>query len=176
VLRVLDLGAIGIVVPHVDSAAQAEDAVRAAHYPPRGDRGFATYTRAGRFGLTGVDEHLAAAAERTVVIAMIESRAGVAAAGEIADVDGVDAVFVGPADLALDLGHPGEPRHPEVAAAIADVGAAVRRRCALMAIVADAAGATAAAERGATIVVHNVQAALDALFLGFAQTPARPGP
>ena len=112
ILRVLDLGAAGIIAPHISSVEQAEAVVRAASYPPRGDRGFATYTRSGRHGLIGTAEHLHNAATRTVVILMIEDGAGVAAAEQIAAVDGVDGLFVGPADLSVALGHPGEINGP----------------------------------------------------------------
>lgn len=157
-LRVLDAGAAGIVVPHVRSAQEAETAVRSAHYPPRGDRGFATYTSAGRWGRTGPRQHAADAADRTVVIVMIEDLAGVAAAPEIARVEGVDVVWVGPGDLAASLGH--------------DVGAAgeaqrqvwrhaAAARTPVLAIVSDAPAARAAYDAGAQLVVLNTQSAID---------------
>ncbi|WP_024874391.1 HpcH/HpaI aldolase family protein [Saccharomonospora piscinae] len=104
VLRVLDLGAQGVVVPHVDTVADARRAVRAAHYPPLGERGFATYSRAGSFGAVSAAEHLATAAETTLVIPMLETVAACDAAAEIAAVDGVDALLVGPADLSVSMG------------------------------------------------------------------------
>ncbi|WP_219416487.1 HpcH/HpaI aldolase family protein [Pseudonocardia nigra] len=125
-LRALDLGATGVVVPHVRSAEEAAAAVAAAHYPPLGERGFATYSRAGRYGLASAEEHLRRAAERTLVIVMIEDAAGVAAAPEILAVPGVDGVFVGPADLAVSLGHPGGTGHAAVVEAIEAVHRAAR--------------------------------------------------
>lgn len=98
VLRALDLGVQGIVAPHVASGADAEAAVRATRYPPDGDRGFARYSRAGRYGSLSVDEHRQRA-EECLVIAMLESPAGVGAAGEIVDTPGIDAYVVGPSDL-----------------------------------------------------------------------------
>jgi 4-hydroxy-2-oxoheptanedioate aldolase len=109
VLRVLDLGAAGIIAPHVESAQEAAEVVRGAHYPPLGDRGFATYSRAGRYGAVSAADHLRNASE-TLVVAMVETGAGVGSAADILAVDGIDAVWVGPADLAVSLGvPPGDP-------------------------------------------------------------------
>lgn len=99
VLRVLDAGAEGVVAPHIDTPEQAAALVASAHYPPTGLRGFATYGRAGRFGLVSADEHARAAAERTLVFGMIESPAGVVAAEAIARTSGLDGIMVGTADL-----------------------------------------------------------------------------
>jgi len=96
--RVLDWGAHGIMVPHVDSAAAAEAIVQAAHYAPRGRRGFSRSVRAYEFGLRQPEETPA-----PIVMAQIESIEAVNSAAEIARVDGIDALFVGPADLQLDL-------------------------------------------------------------------------
>lgn len=175
VLRALDLGAAGIVVPHVSSAAQAEAAVRAARYPPRGDRGFATYSRAARHGLATAAEHLAVAEATTVLIAMIEDRAGVDAAADIAAVDGVDALFVGPADLSVALGHPGQTSHPEVTEAIAAVRrAAEGAGIGVVGIVPDVATGRARFAAGCTIVVYNTLAALGTLFSELATGRPKP--
>ncbi|ATY12301.1 2-dehydro-3-deoxyglucarate aldolase [Amycolatopsis sp. AA4] len=125
-LRVLDLGADGVVVPHVDTAEQARSAVAAAHYPPLGKRGFATYSRAGRFGARSAAEHLRHAAETTIVVPMLETPEAVAAAAEILAIPGVDTVLVGPADLAVALGLPGGAAEPVVAQAISSVAAAAK--------------------------------------------------
>ncbi|WP_326824322.1 HpcH/HpaI aldolase family protein [Streptosporangium sp. NBC_01756] len=161
VQRVLDLGATGIVAPHVTDAADAAGVVASAHYPPLGERGLAVYTRAGRYGLASVDEHLSTAAERTMVVAMVEDGPACAAADEIAGVDGVDAVLVGPGDLAMALGVPGQAGHPSVAEAIgaAHTGARSRGK-AVMAIVSDPTAARAAVADGALLVVYNLQAVL----------------
>jgi 4-hydroxy-2-oxoheptanedioate aldolase len=151
--RALDQGAQGIVAPHVESAADAEALVRAVHYPPRGARGFATYPRAGRFGTVPAAEHRAAAAEATLVIAMLESPAAIRAAGEIVGVDGIDGWLVGVADLAAAR----SPDDPSVE----ELLAAVRRDPAVAGTVrADLATSAAAAEAsfadGAQLVVHNI--------------------
>jgi 2-dehydro-3-deoxyglucarate aldolase/4-hydroxy-2-oxoheptanedioate aldolase len=98
IARLLDWGADGIMVPHVESAAEAAAAVQAANYPPLGRRGFSRTVRAHGYGLRSPDS-----TPRPMVVAQIESAAAVGCADEIARVDGVDALFVGPADLQLDL-------------------------------------------------------------------------
>lgn len=169
ILRVLDLGAAGIIVPHVSTVEQAEQAVRAANYPPRGDRGFATYSRAGRLGLADAAEHLRIAAGNTAVVVMIEDADGVAAAEQIAAVPGVDGLFVGPADLAVALGRPGEQGGPEVQHSIRSVHDGARRAGkAVISITADAASARAQFAAGATMVIYNAMAALGGLFSSLA--------
>ncbi len=174
-LRVLDLGADGVIYPHVGSVAQARAVVAATRYPPAGERGFATYSRSGRYGLASADAHLEHSAANTAVILMIEDAEGVAAAAEIAALDGVDGLFVGPADLSVSLGHPGQPGHPEVVAAIATVHAAARRAGkAVVTICADAATARAHFDAGSTAVMYNLLSAQGALFqaLAGAKPPA----
>jgi 4-hydroxy-2-oxoheptanedioate aldolase len=118
VKRLLDAGAQSLLVPFVRNAEEAELAVAATRYPPRGIRGVATITRASRYGR--VADYVRAAEEELCVIVQLETCASLARLEAIAAVPGVDALFVGPSDLAADLGHPGDPRHPEVQAAIAD--------------------------------------------------------
>ena len=140
--RVLDLGAHGIVVPNVDSAAEAASAVRATRYPPRGTRGFGPV----RAGLTlGAD-----ALEDVAVIVQIESTAAVECVEKIAQTEGIAALYVGPWDLSVSLGEPVPPNleGPVLALAIARVRAA-----------ADAAGLPAG--------VHTIRA-IDAGRLGAA--------
>jgi 4-hydroxy-2-oxoheptanedioate aldolase len=151
--RALDQGAQGIVAPHVESTADAEALVRAVHYPPRGARGFATYPRAGRFGTVPAAEHRAAAAESTLVIAMLESPAAIRTAGEIVAVDGIDGWLVGVADLAAARG-PDDPSVEELLAAVRRdpaVASAIRADLATSAETAAAAFAD-----GAQLVVHNI--------------------
>ena len=121
----LDIGFQTLLVPMVDSAEQAARLVSATRFPPRGSRGVASATsRASGFGLN--TEYLAQAHENTCLVVQIESRAGLASIDAIAAVPGVDALFIGPADLAGSLGHLGDPRHPEVQQAIADALARIR--------------------------------------------------
>jgi 2-dehydro-3-deoxyglucarate aldolase/4-hydroxy-2-oxoheptanedioate aldolase len=96
--RVLDWGADGVMVPHVDTAEIARAVVRAVLFPPRGTRGYSRSVRACGYGTDVPD-----AAVQPLVLAQIESAEAVANVREIAAVDGVDVLFVGPADLAFDL-------------------------------------------------------------------------
>ncbi|MET3806365.1 2-keto-3-deoxy-L-rhamnonate aldolase RhmA/pimeloyl-ACP methyl ester carboxylesterase [Nakamurella sp. UYEF19] len=165
ILRVLDLGAAGIIAPHISTVEQAEEVVRAARYPPRGDRGFATYTRSGRHGLARAVEHLDTSAADTTIILMIEDTLGVLAAEEIAAVDGVSGLLVGPADLSTAMGMPGEQGSATVQRAIADVHAAARRaEVAVVTITADPAQARSHFAAGSTMVIYNLLAALGSLF------------
>ncbi len=114
----LDMGFTTLLVPMVDSADQAAAIVSACRYPPHGIRGVASATaRATGFGTD--KDYLKQAAERVTVIAQIESRAALENIAAIAAVDGIDALFIGPADLAASLGHLGNPMHAEVQSAIA---------------------------------------------------------
>jgi 2-dehydro-3-deoxyglucarate aldolase/4-hydroxy-2-oxoheptanedioate aldolase len=101
IARVLDWGADGIMVPHVNSAAEAERCVEAMFYPPRGRRGFSRTVRAYGYGLRAPQEGEFPPAPR--FLAQIESLEGVEQAKAIAAVPGVDVLFVGPADLRFDL-------------------------------------------------------------------------
>ncbi|CAG0953441.1 partial 5-keto-4-deoxy-D-glucarate aldolase, partial [Gammaproteobacteria bacterium] len=118
ILHAMDAGANGILVPHVITAEDAEAAVRAAHFPPRGSRGMTTTSRAGRHGLASPADYMARARSETVVICQIEDGAALQNVTAIARIPDLDAMFVGPADLSTSLGHPGEPAHPEVVAAV----------------------------------------------------------
>lgn len=100
IARVLDWGADGVMVPHVNSVAEAEAVVRAAHYPPRGRRGFSRTVRAHDYGLRSPEGTPA-----PLLLAQIETLEAVHAADAIAGVAGVDVLFVGPADLQHDLRH-----------------------------------------------------------------------
>ena len=124
--QLLDIGAQSLMVPMVESAAQAEALVRATRYPPAGIRGMAPpLARAARWG--AVDDYASRAHEQICLITQIESRAGVDDAKAIAGIDGVDALFVGPADLSASVGHAGNPAHPEVQELIAQVLAVARK-------------------------------------------------
>jgi len=113
----LDIGFSTLLVPMVESAEQAAEIVAATRFPPTGVRGVASATsRASGFGANAT--YLRDAHKDICLIVQIESRVGLDAIDAIAAVEGVDALFVGPADLAGSLGHLGDPRHPEVQAAI----------------------------------------------------------
>lgn len=117
--QVLDIGAQTVLVPMVESADQARALVQAMRYPPHGIRGVgAALARASGYNRT--PDYLATANDQVCLIVQIESRAGLSALDQIAEVEGVDGVFIGPADLAADLGHLGRPAAPEVQAAVED--------------------------------------------------------
>lgn len=124
--QILDLGAQTVIVPMVETAEQAATLVRAVRYAPAGIRGVgAALARASDFGRVG--DYIGTAAEQICLLLQVESRAGLAAIEGIGALEGVDGIFIGPADLAADMGHPGNPGHPEVQAAIE---AAITRICA----------------------------------------------
>ena len=102
--RVLDSGADGLMFPHIDSADEARSAVRAMRFPPQGTRGVGNTSRAGHWGALDRDEYLRFGNEEVLCIAQIESAAAALVAGDIAAVDGVDAVLIGAADLAVSEG------------------------------------------------------------------------
>ncbi|HEX7292135.1 MAG TPA: aldolase/citrate lyase family protein [Conexibacter sp.] len=162
VLRALDAGADGVVVPQVENAAAAAQAVALAHYPPRGARGLATSTRAGRHCMTDVREHVRRARERTLVIAQVEDVAAVPHAAAIAAEPGIDGVFLGPTDLSMSLGHPGELSHPRVAATIDSVTEQVQAvgGAAMLALVGSEQEARAWWGRGAQVVLFVAAAVI----------------
>lgn len=116
--RILDIGALGLLVPYVQTAAEAEQAVAATRYPPRGVRGVAGSVRAARYGR--VKDYLQSADAEICVLVQVETRAALERLEDIAAVDGVDGVFIGPSDLAASFGHIGKPQHEDVQIAIRD--------------------------------------------------------
>jgi len=122
--RHLDIGAQTLLIPYVQTADEAAAAAAAIRYPLRGVRGVAGVTRASRFGR--VSDYTRRAEQELCLIVQVENRAGLDNLEAIAKVDGVDGVFVGPADLAAGLGHLGEQSHPEVQSAIRDAIARIR--------------------------------------------------
>jgi 2-keto-3-deoxy-L-rhamnonate aldolase RhmA len=123
ILQALDAGAVGVVVPHVDSVEKARACVQAAHFG-RGGRGFAGSTRWAGFATRTMAEVLAQDAE-TIVMVQIEEPEGVEAVDAIAAVPGVDALFAGPADLTVGYGHQALGS-PELDAALTRIGAAAK--------------------------------------------------
>jgi 2-dehydro-3-deoxyglucarate aldolase len=114
--RLLDAGFYNFLIPFVESAEEAQQAVAATRYPPAGVRGVSVAQRHNRYGT--VPDYLTAVNESIAVMVQIESARGLAAVDSIAAVDGVDGIFVGPSDLAAALGHLGNAAHPEVQQAI----------------------------------------------------------
>jgi 2-keto-3-deoxy-L-rhamnonate aldolase RhmA len=125
ITRFLDRGIRGIVVPHIDTVAQARETVAAVYYAPLGSRSFG----GGRPVFLSAPDKSAFMAECNATMSlclMIESRAGIAAAAALAAIDGVDYLSFGMMDLAQSLGHPGNPGHAEIRHAVERASAAIR--------------------------------------------------
>ena len=120
VSRVLDAGALGIILSHSETPEQMEDLVRWVKYAPDGERGLAMGANAGYDG-SDVARYCREANRATLILPKIESPLGVQNAGDIMDVEGVDGVVFGPGDLSAKMGHHGQWQHPEVLAAINSV-------------------------------------------------------
>ena len=116
--RLLDLGVQNFLVPYVQNAAEAAAAVSFTRYPPHGVRGFASASRATRFGRE--PDYWQHAHENICVLVQVETLQALNEIEAIAAVDGVDGIFIGPGDLSASMGHLGKPSHPEVVATIDD--------------------------------------------------------
>jgi 4-hydroxy-2-oxoheptanedioate aldolase len=124
--RLLDVGVQSLLIPYVQTQQEARNAVAYTRYPPLGVRGFATGPRANNYGR--ITDYVQTYADELCVLVQVETRQGLDNLEAIAGVDGVDGVFIGPADLAAALGHAGDLKHPQVQAAIED---AIRRLVAI---------------------------------------------
>ncbi len=117
--QLLDIGAQTLLIPMVESAQQARDLVRAVRYPPDGIRGSgAALARASRF--SDIPDYITTANDQICLLVQIETRAGIAALEDIARVDGIDGLFIGPSDLSADMGYRGDSSAPEVQQVIRD--------------------------------------------------------
>lgn len=123
--RHLDQGARTLLVPLIQSRAEAEAAVAAVRYPPRGVRGVAGTMRAAGYGR--IAGYHAAAEAGICLLLQVETALALSRLEEIAATDGVDGIFIGPSDLAASMGHPGGAAHPEVRAAVLDAIARLGR-------------------------------------------------
>jgi 4-hydroxy-2-oxoheptanedioate aldolase len=122
--RYLDMGAQSLLIPYVQSAAEAEAAVAAIRYPPAGIRGVAGFTRATAFGR--IAGYAKRAEEELCLIVQTETLEALEQIEAIAAVEGVDGIFIGPADLAASMGYPGDSTNPAVVSAIEDAIKRVR--------------------------------------------------
>jgi 4-hydroxy-2-oxoheptanedioate aldolase len=123
--RYLDVGVQTLLIPFVQDEHEARQAVAATRYPPRGVRGYSAAARASDYGR--VKDYALRCEEQLCVLVQVETPLALSNIESIAAVDGVDGIFIGPGDLSASMGHLGNPKHPEVVAAIED---AVRRICA----------------------------------------------
>ena len=124
--RVLDMGAAGVMVPYVNTAEEAELAAKAMRYPPQGIRGAAKFNRGSKFA-QDFDNYFAQANDNLLTVVQIETEEAVANADEIAAVEGVDVLFVGPLDLSVNLGIPQQLDHPKFQEALDKVVSACKK-------------------------------------------------
>ncbi|MDR0209978.1 MAG: 4-hydroxy-2-oxoheptanedioate aldolase [Pseudomonas putida] len=179
--QVLDIGAQTLLVPMVESADQAQALVRAMRYPPSGVRGVGSaLARASRWNtIPGYLDHADA---QMCLLVQIENREGLANLDAICAVEGVDGVFIGPADLSAAMGHRGNPGHPEVQAAIEDAIVRIRDAGKAAGILsADQTLARRYIELGAAFVAVGVDTTvlmrgLQALMGSFKEGAASPAP
>lgn len=156
ILGYLETGAMGIIAPHVNTAADAQALVDAVRYSPMGKRGAGSGTRAANFGVTQTaSEYFRRANEVTIVSALVEEEAGVRNLDEILAVEGVDVVGIGAGDLAMSMGN------PDVRKMVDDAEARIAASGKVLdAVVRDAAGARQAVARGARLVAVGIPALL----------------
>lgn len=147
--RVLDMGPSGVMIPCVNRADEARELVRLVRIPPLGVRGAAQSTRASGYGFT-YEKYVAEANDGLLVVAQIESREGVANAADIAAIDGVDVLFVGPLDLSIDLGMRGQQSHQAFRDSLRQVVQAARQH-----------------GKAAGILARNMEQAAEFLAMGF---------
>jgi len=118
VLSALDVGACGVIVPHIESRADAERAISYAKYYPLGTRGFSPFTRAGKYSLLNVGDHAEKQNEKTVVILLLEGKGGIDNLDDILSIKDIekkiDVVYIGAYDLSQAIGYPGQVDHPQV--------------------------------------------------------------
>ena len=160
ILRFLDLGVMGIQVPHIHDAAEAKAAADAIRYPPIGHRGLATITRAAGYGVDlPARDYVALANRELMCCPMIETVEALADVDAIAATPGVDALFLGPGDLSNAMGHGGDRNHPAVREACAHVIARAHAHGRWVSTAAyDGEGARAAFAAGADIVIPSPMA------------------
>lgn len=168
VQRLLDAGAEGIMVPHIDTVEQAESAVAAVRFPPLGTRGVGSTSRAGAWGAMPRADYVRYGQEQVVLIAQIESGAAARAAGAIAAVDGIDCLLIGAADLSTVEG--GSESSPHV---VELIEGAIRDATAAGVPIGNAGGPTAAAVQASVDAGYSFTLmGNDASMLGAAATAA----
>jgi 2-keto-3-deoxy-L-rhamnonate aldolase RhmA len=127
IARTLDTGALGLMVPHVESAEDAREIVRCAKHAPLGERGFGLRAGVTEYAGPSVSEGIAWSNAETMIMAQVESRRCLGNLDEIAAVPGIDVLLVGPTDLSISLGVPGQMLHPAMQEAYKQVVAAAGR-------------------------------------------------
>lgn len=167
-LRYMDVGPHGVLIPWCQSAEEARSAVRGTKYYPDGQRGLAG-VRASSYGLQApLSEYVQRANAETLVVVQIETATAVAALPEMLDVAGVDAYFIGPNDLSQSLGYPGRPDEPAVQAAIDRALGLIQGAGRMTGImVRDADAARRYRQRGVNLITISVNGLLASSVRGF---------
>jgi 4-hydroxy-2-oxoheptanedioate aldolase len=122
ILHALDIGAEGVIVPHIQSRADAESAIAAAKYHPLGSRGFSPYTRAGGYSRHDIESHCSVQNRRSILCLILEGKEGTENLDDILAIDNIqdviDIIYIGAYDLSQALGLPGQVDHPDVRATL----------------------------------------------------------
>lgn len=161
ILRFMDTGAQGVHIPLVKSVDDANAAVCSVKYWPRGTRGLAGVRAASYGQRESLADYVSRANEETLVVVQIETREALDRIADIAALDGVDVVFIGPTDLSQTLGVPGQTSHPKVEEAYDVIARGVTDSSAALGIlVADEIGARAWRERGARYIAVTIDSLL----------------
>jgi len=126
--RPLDAGAMGLLIPHVDTKEEAEAVIAAVKYPPLGQRGMNLRGVHTNFGKAEGEAYVASTNSETLIIVQIESRTGIGNLDAILSVEGIDGAVIGRGDISADMGMPGKTNHPEVLQQVETLIAACRRR------------------------------------------------
>ncbi len=154
ILGYLETGVLGIIAPQINTAADARALVDAVKYSPLGKRGHGAKTRAANYGLTQTPtEYFERANEATIVIALVEEAKSIQNLDEILAVEEIDVIAIGPGDLSMSMGLPGQRNHPDVVRMVDDANERiVASGKVITAMVGDAAGARGAVAKGARLV------------------------
>ena len=157
--RILDAGADGVLIPHIDTPEQAELAVRSVRFPPRGIRGAGGTSRAGRWGTRPTEDYLRSGNLDALCIPQLESRQAMNNAEAIASIDGIDALFLGVADLSMDMGStPADPKVIELYLHALEASHAAGKPCGFAA--GTGAGAQIALQQGFDFVMASSDTAM----------------
>jgi len=114
ILRGLEIGSHGIVVPNISSKLEAESAIKAIKYHPEGHRGFSPFTRSGGYTAKGADTLASRLNEQTLSVLLVEGTDGINDLDNILELPGIDVIYIGTYDLSQSIGFPGQTQHPEV--------------------------------------------------------------
>jgi len=169
ILGYAETGVDAVLAPHVDSAANAEALVRSLRYWPTGTRGASSSTRAAGYGIgRSAADYFSATAEHTLAAALLEDREAFEHVEDIAKVPGLELCALGPGDLAMSMGLPGQPQHPQVVSLIERAIPVLRDHEKLVILPAsDGASAKEAVKKGARLVVASNAALLSRAIQGY---------